>query len=235
MAVDGIGSTGSSTSSGASSRAGIADNFDTFLSLLTAQLKNQNPLDPLDTNAFTQQLVQFSSVEQQLKTNDFLSALVNSNVNSVQTNAVAYIGKTVAADGVRSELVNGNAVWNFSLKDAATATVTIKDQNGNTVYTETGALQAGAGQFTWNGKTSTGGKAPDGSYSISMTGTNAEGKTVPISTQFTGVVTGVDFTGSEPVLLLGSTRVNLSGIKIITATAPTTPTPDPEPDPTEGA
>lgn len=218
MAVSGVGSTGSSTSSITGSRAGIADNFDTFLQLLTAQLKNQNPLDPLDTNAFTQQLVQFSSVEQQLKTNDYLSALVTANTNSVQTNAVSYIGKTIAADGVRSELVNGKAVWNFSLEDAATATVTIKDSNGNTVYTETGALQAGAGQFTWNGQTSTGSKAPDGTYSISMTGTNAEGKTVNISTQFTGMVTGVDFTGSEPVLLLGSTRVSLSNVKAISMT-----------------
>lgn len=235
MAVDGVGSTGSSNPSISGSRAGIADNFDTFLQLLTAQLKNQNPLDPLDTNAFTQQLVQFSSVEQQLKTNDFLSALVQANTNSVQTNAVAYIGKTVAADGVRSELVNGKAVWNFSLEDAATATVTIKDKDGNVVYTEKGNLQAGQGQFTWNGKTSTGGKAPDGSYTISMTGINAEGKTVPISTQFTGVVTGVDFTGSEPVLLIGSTRVNLSTVKAITATPPAPPPDDTETPDTEGA
>lgn len=233
MAVDGVGSTGSSTSSISGSREGIADNFDTFLQLLTAQLKNQNPLDPLDTNAFTQQLVQFSSVEQQLKTNDFLSALVTANVNSVQTGAVAYIGKTVAADGVRSELVDGKAVWNFSLDDAATATVTIKDADGNTVYTEQGALQAGAGQFSWNGKTSTGGKAPDGTYTILMTGINAEGRTVPISTQFTGVVTGVDFSGTEPVLLIGSTRVNLSTVRAISATPPDTETPDTETPDTE--
>src|SRR5882672_11737048 len=77
----------------------IAGNFDTFLQLLTTQLKNQNPLDPLDTNQFTQQLVQFSSVEQQLKTNDYLSALVAGNTNSVQTAAVNFIGKTVTAGG----------------------------------------------------------------------------------------------------------------------------------------
>jgi flagellar basal-body rod modification protein FlgD len=226
MAVDGISGSGSSTSSITGARAGIADNFDTFLSLLTAQLQNQNPLDPLDTNAFTQQLVQFSSVEQQLKTNDFLSALVQANTNSVQTNAVNYIGKTVSAEGVRSELVNGKAVWNFHLEDAANTTVTIKDKDGNVVYTEQGNLQAGTGQFTWDGKTSTGGKAKDGTYSISMTGTNAEGKTVPISTEFTGVVTGVDFTGSEPVLLIGPTRVNLSGVKAITVTPPADPSDD---------
>ena len=225
MAVDGIGSSTGTSTSITGSRSGIADNFDTFLQLLTTQLKNQNPLDPLDTNAFTQQLVQFSSVEQQLKTNDFLSALVQANTNSVQTNAVNYIGKTVSAEGVRAELVNGKAVWNFSLEDAANTSVTIKDKDGNVVYTEQGDLQAGTGQFTWDGKTSTGGRAPDGTYSISMTGTNAEGKTVPISTEFTGVVTGVDFTGSEPVLLIGPTRVNLSGVKAITITPPATTPP----------
>ena len=118
MSVSGVSS--NPTSSLSASGKSIAGNFDTFLQLLTTQLKNQNPLDPLDTNQFTQQLVQFSSVEQQLKTNDFLSALgAGQLANSVQTNAVNYIGKTVTAAGVRSELTNGKAVWNFSLKDAA--------------------------------------------------------------------------------------------------------------------
>ena len=99
MAIDGIGSSTSTNTSITGSRSGIADNFDTFLQLLTTQLRNQNPLDPLDTNAFTQQLVQFSSVEQQLKTNEFLSALVQANANSVNTNAVNYIGKTISASG----------------------------------------------------------------------------------------------------------------------------------------
>ena len=217
MAVSGISGTSSTSISG--SRQGIADNFDTFLQLLTTQLKNQNPLDPLDTNAFTQQLVQFSSVEQQLKTNDFLSALVQSNNNTVQTNAVNYIGKTVSASGTRSELVNGSAVWNFALEDAAMTTVNIKDADGNVVYTEQGSLQAGAGMFQWDGKTSTGATAPDGTYSITMVGVNAEGKNVPITTEFTGTVTGIDFTGTEPVLLIGTTRVNLSGVTSIKTAA----------------
>jgi flagellar basal-body rod modification protein FlgD len=215
MAIDSIGGTGTSAASITSSRQGIADNFDTFLQLLTTQLRNQNPLDPLDTNAFTQQLVQFSSVEQQLKTNDFLAALVQTNANSVNTNAVSYIGKVVSASGTRSELVGGKAVWNFSLEDAANVNVTIKDANGTTVYSETGNLQAGAGTFEWDGKTSTGGTAPPGTYTIQMTGANVEGKNVPISTEFTGTVTGIDFTGSEPVLLIGTTRVNISGVTSI--------------------
>jgi flagellar basal-body rod modification protein FlgD len=220
MAVSGIGNSTGTNSSITASRSGIADNFDTFLQLLTTQLKNQNPLDPLDTNAFTQQLVQFSSVEQQLKTNDFLSALVQANTNSVNTGAVSYIGKMVSAGGTRSELVGGKAVWNFSLEDAASVTVNIKDSAGTTVYSQTGPLQAGSGVFEWDGKMSNGGSAPNGSYSISMTGVNAEGKNVAISTEFTGTVTGIDFTGTEPVLLIGNTRVNISGVTSIRTPPP---------------
>ena len=219
MAIDGIGSSTSTNTSITGSRSGIADNFDTFLQLLTTQLKNQNPLDPLDTNAFTQQLVQFSSVEQQLKTNEFLSALVQSNANSVNTNAVNYIGKTISASGTRSELIAGKAIWNFKLEDAAMTTVTIKNDEGAVVYTQQGQLQAGAGVFEWDGKMSNGMPAPNGTYSIQMTGLNQEGKNVPISTEFTGTVTGIDFTGTEPVLLIGSTRVNISGVTSIRASA----------------
>jgi flagellar basal-body rod modification protein FlgD len=217
MAVSSVGS--SSSASLAGTRQGIADNFDTFLQLLTTQLKNQNPLDPMDTNAFTQQLVQFSSVEQQLKTNDFLSALVTANSNSAQSNAVSYIGKTVTAEGTRSELAKGRAVWNFALADAANVKLTIRDAAGNIVYTEQGDLDAGAGTFEWNGTGNDGSKAPDGTYTINMAGTDAEGRNVTITTQFAGVVTGVDFTGSEPVLLIGASRVNLSGVTSVVQSA----------------
>src|ERR1700742_2481651 len=80
----------------------IADNFTTFLQLLTTQLKNQNPLDPLDTNQFTQQLVQFAGVEQQMKSNDQLSTLVSLEQSAQATTALAYIGQTVVVDGATS-------------------------------------------------------------------------------------------------------------------------------------
>ena len=211
MAVSGVGSS-SSSSSTVIDRTTIANNFDTFLQLLTTQLKNQNPLDPMDTNQFTQQLVEFSGVEQQLKTNDFLSSLVQANANTTNSNAVGYIGKTVTASGVRSELVNNKAQWNFTIADAANVTVDIKDDNGNTVYTEQGAMQAGSGTFTWDGKDNQGNTQPAGTYSISMQAVTGEGKSINVSTETTGTVTGVDFTGSEPVLLVGNTRLNLSGV-----------------------
>ena len=212
MTVSGVGSSSSSSSSSVVDRTTIANNFDTFLQLLTTQLKNQNPLDPLDTNQFTQQLVEFSGVEQQLKTNDFLSSLVQANANTTNSNAVNYIGKTVTASGVRSELVNGQAQWQFSVSDASTVTVNVKDENGNTVYSEQGSMKAGAGTFTWDGKDNQGNVKPDGTYTISMQAVTAEGKTINVSTETTGTVTGVDFTGSEPVLLVGTARLNLSGV-----------------------
>jgi flagellar basal-body rod modification protein FlgD len=217
MTVSGVGSS-SSSSGNTIDRQTIADNFDTFLQLLTTQLKNQNPLDPLDTNQFTEQLVQFSGVEQQLKTNDFLSSLVSSNANTTNSNAVGYIGKTVTASGTRSELVNGQAQWQFNVKDAATVTVNIKDANGNTVYSEKGTMQAGTGTFTWDGLDNQGNVQSPGTYTISMQAVNAEGKSVNVSTETTGVVTGVDFTGSEPVLLVGKARLNLSGVTSVVQT-----------------
>jgi len=211
MTVSGV-SVSASASGTALDRATIAGNFDTFLQLLTTQLQNQNPLDPLDTNQFTQQLVEFSGVEQQLKTNDFLSSLVQANANTTNSNAVGYIGKTVTADGVRAELANNKAQWNFTIPDQANVTVNIKDANGNTVYTESGGMQAGSGIFTWDGKDNQGNVQSPGTYSISMQAVSPEGKSVNISTQSTGVVTGVDFTVTEPVLLVGNSRLNLSGV-----------------------
>jgi len=218
MSVSGVGSSSSTTPSNATDAQTIAGNFDTFLQLLTTELQNQNPLDPLDTNQFTQQLVQFSGVEQQLKTNDYLSSLVTANANTVNSNAVGYIGKTVSADGVRSELVNIQAQWNFNIADAATVNVDIKDANGSVVYSEQGKMQGGSGTFTWDGKDSSGNAEPAGTYSIQMTAVDASGKNIAVSTQTTGVVTGVDFTGSEPVLLIGGARVNLSGVTSVSTT-----------------
>ena len=96
--------TGTSSVSGALDNVEIASNFTMFLQLLTTQLKNQNPLDPLDTNQFTQQLVQFAQVEQQMKSNDLLSGLVLLEKSSEATAALAYVGSTVVVDGSTAQL-----------------------------------------------------------------------------------------------------------------------------------
>src|SRR3954463_16122261 len=111
--------------SGAVDRKTIASNFDTFLKLLTTQLKNQNPLDPLDTNQFTQQLVQFSQVEQQMKQNDQLATLIGIEKAAQSTTALAFVGSTVAVDGQTAKLTNGRANWSLTVPKPASATITI--------------------------------------------------------------------------------------------------------------
>src|SRR5690606_2618222 len=212
MAIDGV-SGSSSTSSLSGSRSTIADNFDTFLSILTTQLKNQNPLDPMDTNQFTQQLVQFTGVEQQLKTNEFLEALLLNTQTSFRADTVSYIGKQVSASGKTAELKDGGAFWAYNAEaNVANATVTIKNAAGSVVYTETGSLNAGPGNFLWDGIGSDGSMKPDGVYSIEITGTNLAGNAVKISTQSIGIVTAVDLSGSEPMLTVGKNKVALKDV-----------------------
>lgn len=224
MAIDSVSGT-SNASQMASSRSTIADNFDTFLNILTTQLKNQNPMDPLDTNQFTAQLVQFTGVEQQLKTNEFLETLMLAGQNTAKSDAVSYIGKEVTSSGKTGELSDANAAfWAYSANaNAANATVTIKDAKGQTVYTQTGPIASGPGTFRWDGKGSDGNLKPNGVYTIDIQGRDANGQPVKINTASIGVVTAVDFTGDVPVLTVGTRRVSITDVtdvRIPDVTAP---------------
>ncbi len=118
--------TGASSVSSALDKTEIASNFTMFLQqLLTTQLRNQNPLDPLDTNQFTQQLVQFAQVEQQMKSNDQLASLVSLEKSAQATTALAYVGATVVVDGATAQLAGGAASWNLNVTKPSTATITI--------------------------------------------------------------------------------------------------------------
>lgn len=216
MAVDSVGGSNSAQSLN-NSRATIAENFDTFLQLLTTQLRNQNPLDPLDTNQFTQQLVQFTGVEQQLKTNEFLQAMMTATQNAGNAQAVSYVGKVVTASGNKAELVNGQARWHFAVEQSANINVTVRDMDGNVVYTKAGEVNQGESVFTWDGIGTDGRQRPKGSYSITIEARNQDGKLIDVATEMTGEVTGVDFSGSEPVLLVGAARVNLSAVMSVRA------------------
>src|ERR1700731_182261 len=105
-----------SASSSLSSTTGatLAGNFQSFLTLLTTQLKNQNPLDPLDTNQFTQQLVQFAGVEQQLKTNDSLQTLVTMQQTAQATQALQFVGKTAIVSGNTTAMASSKATWELN-------------------------------------------------------------------------------------------------------------------------
>ncbi len=192
---------------------GIASNFTAFLQLLTTQLKNQNPLDPLDTNQFTQQLVQFAQVEQQLKSNDQLAALVALQKTTQSTAALDYVGKSVVVDGATAQLADNKATWSFSAPRPASATVNIKDASGQVAYTGKYAVNAGQQDFVWDGRGVDGTPWPNGSYTMSITATDANGQPVAISTEVQGVVDSADLTQDPPTLSVGGLNFGLNKIK----------------------
>jgi flagellar basal-body rod modification protein FlgD len=183
--------------------ATLADNFQTFLTLLTAQLQNQNPLDPLDTNQFTQQLVQFAQVEQQLKSNDQLATLVGLQQSIQTSQAMDYIGRTVVLDGQTAALANGRASWSFNANKPASATINIRNAAGANVYSGTFALQTGTQNFVWDGRNKSGVLQPDGAYTMSITATDASGQSVAVATEIQGLVEAVDLSKNPPLLSVG--------------------------------
>ncbi len=191
----------------------LASNFQTFLTLLTTQLKNQNPLDPLDTNQFTQQLVQFAQVEQQIKQNTQLETLISIERSAQATTALAYVGATVAIDGQTAALKNGQATWTFNVPKPVTSQVTIRNSTGQTVYTGSFSMNAGMQSFQWDGRDAQGVKWPDGNYTISVTGKDTSGQTVAIPTEIEGVVDSVDLTKTPPELKVGGQPFTLDKIK----------------------
>ena len=205
--------TGSTSSTTGVDKGTLAGNFQTFLTLLTTQLKNQNPLDPLDTNQFTAQLVQFAQVEQQLKQNDQLATLVSLQKTAQNTAALEFVGQTVGVDGATTQLSNGSAIWNLSVPKPATGTVTITSATGQTVYTGNYALDAGNSPFVWDGKDTTGAQWPDGNYTISVTAQDASGQPVSVPTEIVAVVDSADLTKSPPSLSIAGRDYTLEQIK----------------------
>ncbi len=201
--------------------AGLADNFDTFLTLLTEQLKNQDPLSPLDSNEFVGQLVQFSGVEQQIAQNRNLESLINLNAASSATSAVGFIGKEVDVLGSRVDLQNGSAKWTYtSANDADSVTILVKDTNGKIVFQTQGQTGAGNQSFTWDGRDNAGTQLADGAYDLEVSALDTSGNLVSTSVSTTQVITGADFSGSEPALLVGNTRLAFSDILAVRERAP---------------
>jgi flagellar basal-body rod modification protein FlgD len=191
----------------------LANNFTQFLQLLTTQLRNQNPLDPLDTNQFTQQLVQFAQVEQQLRSNEQLETLVSLQKTAQSTFALGFVGVNVAVDGTSAKLANGQAGWSFNSPKPASATMSITNEAGQLVFSKNFTVEAGMQRFSWDGKGTNGVQWPDGNYALSITAQDASGQSVAIATEVEGVVDSVDMTKSPPLLYIGSQGFTVDKIK----------------------
>ncbi|MEM6382014.1 MAG: flagellar hook capping FlgD N-terminal domain-containing protein [Pseudomonadota bacterium] len=194
----------------------LADDFDTFLQLLTTQLRNQDPLEPMDTNEFTNQLVQFSSVEQQIQSNSYLEQLITSSQAQAVNAVVGYLGATVTAEGVAANLSEGTATWSLnSDRRAEGSQVRIFDASGQQVFTTPLSVDPGTSEFKWDGIMDTGNPAPEGVYTIQVVGETANGSPVDVNTAVTGTVTSINVTGAEPILSIGDVDVRLSSIQSV--------------------
>jgi flagellar basal-body rod modification protein FlgD len=203
----------------ASSSNRLADSEATFLKLLTTQLKNQDPLSPLDSNQFTQQITQMTGVEQQILTNDLLSKLVGLSDGGLSS-SVNLIGKQVKAGADTAALTDGKAAWTYDLAGAAKdVTISVVNSAGQTVYSETASnLTKGEHDFTWNGKTADGRQLPDGdSYTVKIAAKSADGGTVTATPYVSGVATAVETLNGATVVSIGKTKVPVSQIVSVTS------------------
>jgi flagellar basal-body rod modification protein FlgD len=218
---------GSSSSAGAGAANAlasqqIAGNFQSFLTLLTTQLQNQNPLDPLDTNQFTQQLVEFAGVQQQLNTNDSLATLVTLQQTAQSTTALGFVGKNAVVSGSTAVLPEstattaGSAVWDLSVASDSTVNITIANSTGQNVFTGTYSVTKGDNQpFVWNGQATDGTQQPAGNYTLTATAAGPNGSTVGVTTGVQGVVSSVDLTQSPPLLTINGQTYTVSQIQAI--------------------
>jgi flagellar basal-body rod modification protein FlgD len=193
----------------------FANNFQDFLTLLTEQIKNQDPLSPMDSTQFTSQLVQFTGVEQGIEQNSNLSQLIALQSDVQMGTAVSYLGKSVDVDGQTMQLAGGAAKVDYSVPSSTPVTkvaLTVTDQSGNVVRTADGETAAGRHTFTWDGKNNTGTLLPDGTYNVKIAGTDSQGNPVTISTAATGIVSNVGVVDGKVVLTVGDREIPLSSV-----------------------
>ncbi|MBB6250506.1 flagellar hook assembly protein FlgD [Nitrospirillum iridis] len=220
-AVSGSNTTTNTTSTTSSSKTSnplsdLTNNYTTFLTLLTTQLKNQDPTSPMDTNQMTQQLVQMSSVEQQIEANTQLKAIQSTLASGQTSQALNYLGKYVEMQGDQFPLQGSTANVSVTYASKATsATMSVYDGSGALVSTTDVSGAAGTHNYSWDGKDSSGKTLADGVYSVKVTATDANGKAVGTTVKVAGKVTGVDMSGTTPTLQMGDMTVNMSDVTTV--------------------
>lgn len=189
----------------------LTSNFNTFLTLLTTQLKNQDPLSPLDTNQFTQQLVAFSQVEQQINTNSNLQQLIALQGASESISALPLVGQNIEYNSATAPLSNGQANFVYSLPSTATQTaLAVTDANGHVVYSQQGDTAAGSHVFTWNGKTNTGVPLSDGDYTLKVQAIGPNGAAITPTIASAGAVSAVGVQNGTASFTVGDMSIPLS-------------------------
>jgi flagellar basal-body rod modification protein FlgD len=207
----------SSASSQASNNAlnSLSSNFGDFLKLLMTQLQNQDPSSPLDTNQFTSELVQFSSVEQQINTNSSLTQLIQLTQAGEVMQGSSMTGKRVTVSSDHVPLQNGQGTIQFRAPAAEPVYIAIYNDNGTKLSDSMLMATKGTNTWTWNGTTSSGSTVPDGSYKVAITGANADGTTSALTFSVVGTATGVKNQSNGMQLQLGALSVDFSKVQAV--------------------
>ena len=194
----------------------LSSNFNDFLNLLLTQLKNQDPSSPMDTNTFTSELVQFSSVEQQITTNSSLTTLIQATQGSEVIQATGVVGKQVTLDSTQMPLQNGTGSLNFT-NTAEPVAISITNSSGVDVKDASLTSTSGANTWTWDGTDNSGNQLPDGAYNVTVTGNPPGGTAAAVPFTVTGTATGVLNSNGAVTLQAGAVSTSFSNVESVSS------------------
>jgi flagellar basal-body rod modification protein FlgD len=197
---------------GTSALGSLSSNFSDFLSLLMTQLQNQDPTSPLDSNQFTSELVQFTSVEQQIDTNTDLTQLIQLTQASQVEQSAAMVGKPVTVTSSQLSLQDSTAAINFNTTSAEPVGIAIYSTSGVPVQTATLTSSAGANTWTWNGQNASGTTMPDGAYNVTVSAIGANGSASAVPFTVTGTATSVQNNSGTVELQMGGLTLPFSAV-----------------------
>jgi flagellar basal-body rod modification protein FlgD len=200
------------TNTGTSALGSLSNNFNNFLQLLMTQLQHQDPSSPMDANQFTSQLVQFSSVEQQISTNTNLTQLIALTQASQVQQSASLIGKAVTVNSSKLSLQNGAAEIKFNTPTAQPVGITVYNSAGTQVASQTLTSKAGSNVWNWDGKGLGGTRLPDGAYSVNVVTTGASGATSKVPFTVVGTATAVQNNSGTVDLQMGGLTLPFSSV-----------------------
>lgn len=205
----------------------LAEDFTQFLTLLTTQLQNQDPLSPMDSTEFTNQLVQFSQVEQSINTNQKLDDLLSLQLGSISSVALGYVGMDISyVSGEMYHETGTESKVNFVLSETATLSkINIYNEKGEIVRTMDAPKTTGAHTVVWDGKDNNGNVVETGTYGIKIDALNKENKSIAVSPVVSGNVRGIESQNGVVYLLVGDRAVSLGSVIQASNKPATTPTP----------
>lgn len=203
----------SSASISSTALSSIAGNFNSFLTMLTTQLKNQDPSSPMNADQFTSELATFAGVQQQVNTNTNLGQLISLGQNGQLTSDSGLVGQKATFTSSQISLQSGTGHINFTTGSAAPIAIAVTDASGNVVRTVQEASITGSNSWTWNGRDDSGNSLADGAYGIAVQTQDAAGKAISLPFTVTGVITGVSKSSSGGVMLkIGSESVDMNNV-----------------------